>query len=94
MPGPDFSIDKCDGCGLCLSVCINNGLKLTDGRIEFIGGDLCIWCSICEAVCERGVIRCPYEIIVDDPNAGSELQDPKQCAYKPNKDAKKFQEAQ
>ena len=74
MPGPDIIPSKCDGCGLCVGVCINDGLVIEDGRAVFVGGDLCIWCTICEASCDRGALRCPYEVVVDEPKETSDIQ--------------------
>ena len=71
MSAPEIKSEKCTGCGLCVSVCENNGLMMMESHVVFVGGDECTWCGMCEAVCEQGAISCPYEIVFAD-NAGQE----------------------
>ncbi len=66
MSFPEIDINKCSGCGLCVSVCEKNGLALLESHVIFVGGDQCTWCGLCEAVCEQGAISCPYEIVIAD----------------------------
>ncbi len=63
---PQINIEKCDGCGLCVGVCQNNGLEMHDEVVVFIGGDACTWCGLCEAVCPLNAISCPFDIILDE----------------------------
>lgn len=58
--------EKCDGCGLCVSVCRCQALVLVDRRITIIESRLCGWCTQCEAVCPTDAIRCPFEIVIED----------------------------
>ena len=60
---PEIDRDKCDGCGLCVAVCLCNGLILVDNKVTVIETVECEWCTVCEAVCPTGAIRCPYEIV-------------------------------
>ena len=56
---------KCDGCGLCISVCSHNALVLVDNVITIIETTVeCDWCTLCEAVCPNGAICCPFEIVI------------------------------
>mgnify|MGYP001768224029 CR=1 FL=1 len=66
MSVPEINVEKCTGCGLCVSVCERNGLTLVESHVLFVGGDECTWCGMCEAVCEHAAISCPYEVIVGD----------------------------
>ena len=66
MQGPHIEVYKCDGCGLCVSVCVNHGLQMAGDVVVFVGGDACSWCGECEAVCETGAITCPYDIVIED----------------------------
>ena len=66
MPVPEIDKSKCTGCGLCITVCSNNGLALMENHVVFIGGGECTWCGLCEAVCETGAIGCPYEIVIGE----------------------------
>ena len=64
MPVVDF--EKCNGCGLCISVCYCNALMLVDDRITIIEINECNWCTQCEAVCPTGAISCYFEIVTED----------------------------
>lgn len=57
---------KCDGCGLCVSVCYCNALVLVDNVITVIETEACTWCTECEAVCPTGAIACPFEIVIEE----------------------------
>ncbi len=64
MPVIDWR--KCNGCGLCLSVCTCNALVLVDNVITVIETEECGWCLQCEVVCPTGAISCPFEIVIDE----------------------------
>ena len=65
MPVIDW--EKCDGCGLCVSVCYCNALVLVDNVITVIATEQCGWCTQCEIVCPAGAISCPFEIVIEEP---------------------------
>ena len=56
---------KCDGCGLCISVCYCNALVLVGGVVTVVETEECGWCTECEAVCPTGAIACPFEIVFE-----------------------------
>ena len=56
---------KCDGCGLCVSVCYCNALVLVGGVVIVVETEECGWCTECEAVCPTGAIACPFEIVIE-----------------------------
>ncbi|MFC2065536.1 DUF362 domain-containing protein [Chloroflexota bacterium] len=62
---PTIDQSKCNGCGLCLSVCACGGLLLVDNVITIISVD-CDWCTECEAICPTGAISCPFEIVFEE----------------------------
>jgi NAD-dependent dihydropyrimidine dehydrogenase PreA subunit len=63
---PDIDIEKCDGCGLCVSVCTCGGLQIVNHIVVPIAGVKCAWCATCELVCPTGAITCPYDIVVEE----------------------------
>ena len=63
---PVIDRGKCDGCGLCVSVCYCNALVLVDNVITVIETEACTWCTECEAVCPTGAIACPFEIVIEE----------------------------
>jgi len=57
---------KCDGCGLCVSVCNCRALILVEGVVTIVSTVECDWCTYCEAVCLSGAITCPFEIVIEE----------------------------
>ncbi len=64
---PVLDQEKCDRCGLCLSVCERHALVLVDNIIKVIETEECGWCLQCEVVCPTGAISCPLEIVIQEP---------------------------
>jgi len=62
---PVVDQEKCNGCGLCVSVCYCNALILAGNIITIIETEECGWCTECEAVCPTGAIACPFEIVIE-----------------------------
>lgn len=65
---PIFDPTKCDGCGLCVSVCRCGALVMKNNIVTVINIDDCGWCTDCELVCITGALQCPFEIVVEDQN--------------------------
>ena len=58
--------EKCQGCGLCVSICGCGALVLVSGKITVVKDIDCDWCTICEAVCPNGTISCLFEIVIEE----------------------------
>ena len=58
--------EKCNGCGLCVKVCLCQALVMVDNVITVIETGECLWCTECEAVCPTGAITCPFEIVIEE----------------------------
>ena len=54
---------RCDGCGLCVTVCKCGALVLSGNTVAVIEVDNCNWCTDCELVCATGALQCPFEIV-------------------------------
>ena len=67
---PVIDRQKCDGCGLCVSVCHCNILVLVDDVVTIIEKKKCAscnrWCSQCELICPTGAIYCPFDIVIEE----------------------------
>jgi MinD superfamily P-loop ATPase len=63
---PLLDRDKCNGCGLCVSVCRCEALVLVDNVITITESRLCGWCTLCEMVCPTQAILCPFEIVIEE----------------------------
>ena len=59
-----FDPNRCDGCGICVTVCRCGALALDSGIIKIIDAGECGWCKDCELVCPTGALQCPYEIVL------------------------------
>ena len=63
---PVIDQEKCNGCGLCISVCSCNALVLVENVVTIIETIECGWCLQCEVVCPTEAITCPFEIIIEE----------------------------
>ncbi len=65
MLKPWIDRGKCNGCGLCVNVCLQHGLEMVDNIVVIVEEVECDWCTQCEAVCATGAISCPFEIVFE-----------------------------
>jgi MinD superfamily P-loop ATPase len=63
---PKLDEEKCDCCGLCVSVCECGAIVMTNQKITIIDTDDCGWCTLCELVCPNNAIICAYEIVFNN----------------------------
>jgi len=63
---PSIEPEKCNGCGLCINVCICNALVLVENVVTVIETEECGWCLECEAVCPTGAITASFEIVLEE----------------------------
>jgi MinD superfamily P-loop ATPase len=63
---PIIDVEKCQGCGLCVSVCACGALVLVNKVVTVVRVEDCQWCTLCELVCPNGAISCPFEIVIEE----------------------------
>ncbi len=63
---PKINEEKCQHCGLCVSVCTCGALKIVGKTVKAVSVDECGWCTMCELVCPQGAITCPFEIVFEN----------------------------
>ena len=63
---PLIDKEKCQGCGLCVSVCACGALVVIDNVATVVEVEECHWCTWCEMVCPNGAITCPFEIVIEE----------------------------
>ena len=67
MSIPEVNQDICTGCGDCVSYCPTGAAKIVNGKATLVNPDACNYCTECEVICPSGAIRCPYDIILVQP---------------------------
>ncbi len=60
---PVFDKEKCNCCGLCVSVCLHGGFIMVEQVVLSIDSSGCIHCQQCELVCPAGAISFPFEVV-------------------------------
>ena len=69
---PIIYSERCNGCGICVTVCLSQVLVLNGNVVSFIAETPeCSYCTQCEVVCPTGAILCPYEIVIASTIDGS-----------------------
>lgn len=48
--------EKCDGCGLCVSPCVENAIAIVNGKAKVISEELCDGAGFCLSVCPTGAL--------------------------------------
>lgn len=51
-----FVINKCTGCGICITICPAGAIHIKDGK-AYINPDTCIGCMRCHIKCPSGAIK-------------------------------------
>src|SRR5512137_2847338 len=46
----------CNGCGLCVTPCVEGAIELRNGKAHVIGDELCDGAGFCLAVCPTGAL--------------------------------------
>jgi NAD-dependent dihydropyrimidine dehydrogenase PreA subunit len=60
---PNFDQEKCNGCLLCISVCLQGGFAALGTAVVFNAEAECDYCQQCEIVCPTGAISFPFEVV-------------------------------
>jgi dissimilatory sulfite reductase (desulfoviridin) alpha/beta subunit len=52
---PEFNLDNCVGCGLCVKGCRQKALEVVDGKVVY-NKDLCVSCGECVRLCRTNAV--------------------------------------
>ena len=63
---PSINQNKCNLCGLCISVCACGAIVLVKNKVTIMETEDCHWCTVCEAVCPTGALTCSFEIVFSE----------------------------
>nr|WP_028458319.1 4Fe-4S binding protein [Chloroflexus sp. Y-396-1] len=61
-PLPEIDRNRCNGCGICVSLCPTQAVALRDGYAVIVDANACNFCPICESYCLQGAIGRPFTI--------------------------------
>ena len=67
VPRPEVNLEICTGCGDCVNFCPTGAVAIVNGKVAVVNEAACTYCTECEALCPSSAIRCPYEIILVEP---------------------------
>ena len=51
-----LDVEKCTGCGMCVTVCPHAVWELADGKARMVRRDACMECGACRLNCAEGAI--------------------------------------
>jgi ferredoxin len=60
---PQINLGLCDRCGVCVARCPSDAVEMSLDGPRIAQPEDCTYCTECEALCPRGAIMCPYEIV-------------------------------
>lgn len=60
---PSINLQKCIGCGTCISACPTQALTRVNDKATLTAPDQCIYCADCETLCPEGAISVPFLIV-------------------------------
>jgi thioredoxin reductase (NADPH) len=60
---PQIDVTKCIGCELCVKVCPNDALSLTDNTATVTKPNACDYTGACQEICPTEAISLIYEIV-------------------------------
>ena len=69
--GPEIAQELCQQCGACVGACSHGSLHITESGLEIVHPEECDDCGACEDACPEGAISCGFQIVWQDPSAGT-----------------------
>lgn len=54
---PVIDLDKCDGCGICVDMCVKNCFEVANGKAKVVNGKACVTCDVCQGYCPNKAIH-------------------------------------
>ncbi len=62
---PVIDLERCTGCGDCVTACPEGALELIDGKPVLLNADACLYEGVCEDMCPEGAIGRPFVVVFD-----------------------------
>ena len=59
---PTINLARCDRCGLCITACSEEALRMADEGPVFVQPITCTYCLACEPACPQSAIRAPLTV--------------------------------
>jgi heterodisulfide reductase subunit A-like polyferredoxin len=63
IPVPIIDLFLCNGCGVCLEVCIYSAIELRGGKAKITNPIACEYDGNCENICPVFAITRPFQIV-------------------------------
>ncbi len=60
---PSFDQEKCNGCQLCISICMHGGFTVNGESVAVNIEADCDACQQCELVCPTGAISFSFDVV-------------------------------
>ncbi len=54
---PVINLEKCNGCGICVDMCVMNCYEVANGKARVVNAKACVTCDVCKGYCPNKAIE-------------------------------------